>query len=43
VGFGLFAVLLSVLVLFITTITTTAATTPITRTAMPIANALRRQ
>jgi len=30
-------------VLFITTITTTAATTPMTRTAMPNASALRRQ
>jgi hypothetical protein len=35
--------LASVPVLFITTITTTAAITPITSTAMPIANALRRQ
>jgi hypothetical protein len=32
-----------VAVLFITTITTTAAITPITRTAIPTANALRRQ
>jgi hypothetical protein len=35
--------LLSVLVLFITIITTTAAITPITTTAMPVASALRRQ
>src|SRR6476660_7294955 len=43
VGVGLFAVLPSAPVLFITTITTTAATTPMTRTPMPSASALRRQ
>src|SRR6185312_402618 len=40
---GLSAAFFSVPVLFITTITTTAATTPMTRTAKPSASALRRQ
>src|SRR6202158_837529 len=41
-GVGLSAVLSSVPVLFITTNTATAATTPMTSTAMPSASALRR-
>src|ERR1700761_7516581 len=43
VGPGLSAVLVSPPELFMTNMTTTAAMTPITRTAMPIASALRRQ
>ena len=41
-GAGLSAFFASVPV-FMTTMTTTAAMTPMTRTAMPIASALRRQ
>jgi len=43
VGPGLSAFLVSEPVTFMTTTTTTAAITPITSTAMPSANALRRQ
>src|SRR6476661_5118263 len=43
VGVGFSAGLAGLLVLFMTTITTTAAMTPTTRTAMPSASTLRRQ
>src|SRR5690348_5097192 len=43
VGAGFSAGLAGLLVLFMTTITTTAAMAPMTRTAIPSASALRRQ